>query len=417
MRTITHADTSVVDYVAATPPPVNVCMFVLELPARIQTRLMRDATALVKAGFNVTFVDVEDERTRPVEEEIEGVHFKHIFMSSWYTNTRFKPWFLVKLVLMYIRSTVRLLRTPADIYHVHVEKAFLPAYIAARLRRKPLIFDLPDLPFSDPHLTRWRVLTALSARLLARMIRHCTRIITSSPLFAQEIHKCYPDSEVTVILNVPVYQSVTQGDRLQRYLGLDPDVRIALWQGYIQPDRELHRLVLAGAFLEPKTVIVMMGKSYRGVAARLEALIAREGVADRVKIIPQVPYEELLDWTASADIGLISSSPNFSLGVRYALPNKLFEYLMAGLPVLSLEVDSIANVLRTHDVGLVLSSLEPSAIAAGINTMLADREALARMQRNALEISQNEFNWEKESPRVIRLYREILALQGEERRE
>ncbi len=90
---------------------------------------------------------------------------------------------------------------------------------------------------------------------------------------------------------------------------------------------------------------------------------------------------------------------------------------MAGLPGLSLEVDSIANVLRTHDVGLVLSSLEPSAIAAGINTMLADREALARMQRNALEISQNEFNWEKESPRLIRLYREILALPGEERGE
>jgi glycosyltransferase involved in cell wall biosynthesis len=159
----------------------------------------------------------------------------------------------------------------------------------------------------------------------------------------------------------------------------------------------------------------MMGKSYRGVASQLEALIAQEGVADRVKIIPQVPYEELLDWTASADIGLISSSPTYSLSVRYALPNKLFEYLMVGLPVLSLEVDSIANVLRTHDVGLVLSSLEPSAIAAGINTMLADREALARMQRNALEISQNEFNWEKESQRLIRLYQEILALPGEER--
>lgn len=397
------------------PPPVKVCMLFIENQVRNEPRVMRDATALAKAGFGVTIIDVEAERTRSAEEEIQRVHFKHIFMSGWYTNARFKPWFLVKLALIYIRSTIRLLRTPADSYHVHVEKAFLPAYIVARLRHKPLIFDLPDLPFSDPHLTGWRTLTALSERLLARLIPYCARIITSSPLFAEEIRKSYPGSEVTVILNVPVYHTVTKGDRIRHYLGLDPDVRIALWQGHIQADRELHRLVLAGAFLEPKTVIVMMGKSFRGVGSQLEALIAREGVADRVKIIPRVPYEELLEWTASADIGLISSSPNYSLSVRYALPNKLFEYLMAGLPVLSLEVDSIADVLRTHDVGLVIPSLEPSAIGAGINTLLADSEALARMRQNALEIARNEFNWENESQQLIHLYREILAASPERR--
>src|SRR5260370_7190656 len=143
MKMMTHTDTSTVDDALLTTPPVRVCMFVLELPARIQARLMRDATALVKAGFNVTFVDVEDERTRPAEEEIEGVHFKHIFMSSCYTNTPFKPWFLVKLFLIYILSTVRLLRPHPDIYHVHVEKAFLPPYIAARFRLNPSLFSFP----------------------------------------------------------------------------------------------------------------------------------------------------------------------------------------------------------------------------------------------------------------------------------
>jgi glycosyltransferase involved in cell wall biosynthesis len=416
MKTMTHISDSGAER-STVSPPVKVCMLFIENPVRTEPRVMRDASALAKAGFDVTIIDVEKERTRSAEEEIQGVHFKHIFTSSWYANTRFKPWFLVKLVLMYIRSTIRLLRTPADIYHVHVEKAFLPAYITARVRHKPLIFDLPDLPFSDPHLNRWRMLTALSQRLLARVIPHCAGIITSSPLFAQEIRKCYPNPEITVILNVPIYRKVEKSDRIRRYLGLDPDVRIALWQGTVQPDRELHRLVLAGAFLEPKTVIVIMGKSFRGVGSQLEALIAREGLADRVKIIPQAPYEELLEWTASADIGLISSSPTYSLSVRYALPNKLFEYLMVGLPVLSLELDSISNVLRTYDVGLVLPTLEPPDIGAGINALFADQEALARMRRNALEIAQTRFNWEKENPRLIRLYQEILALPVEERGE
>ena len=86
---------------------------------------------------------------------------------------------------------------------------------------------------------------------------------------------------------------------------------------------------------------------------------------------------------------------------------------MAGLPVLSLELDAIAEVIRTYDVGRVLPSLEPSAIGAAINTMLADPQALSRMHHNALEVARKTFNWEQESPRLIRLYRRILALPGE----
>jgi glycosyltransferase involved in cell wall biosynthesis len=291
----------------------------------------------------------------------------HIIAPTWYVNTRFKPWFLVKLIGMYLRCIVRLLQTPADMYHVHVEKAFLPAYIVARLRRKPLIFDLPDLPFWDPYLTRWRILTALSSGLLARLVPYCSRIITASPLYAQEISKRYPEPEITLIRNVPSYRALAKSDRLHRYLGLDADVRIALYQGAVKPDRELHRLVLAARYPEPETVIVILGPSFRGVADQLEELSKKEGVADRVKILPPVHYDELLDWTASADIGLPFFTPTNSLNTRYTLPNKLFEYLMAGLPVLSLEADAIADVIRTYDVGRVVSSLEPSALAEGIN--------------------------------------------------
>jgi glycosyltransferase involved in cell wall biosynthesis len=213
---------------------------------------------------------------------------------------------------------------------------------------------------------------------------------------------------------VPPYRQVPTSDRLRLSLGLAPDVRIALYQGNIQPDRELERLVLAAPYLEPKTVIVLMGKGFRGVPERLQELIDRLGVAERVKIIPPVPYDELLDWTASADIGLTIFSPSYSLSIRYTLPNKLFEYLMAGLPVLSLQLDAIAEVIRTYDVGLVLSTLDPAAIGAGINTLLADPKALAHMRERALEVARREFNWQKESPRLIHLYRRLLSLPGEE---
>ncbi len=90
------------------------------------------------------------------------------------------------------------------------------------------------------------------------------------------------------------------------------------------------------------------------------------------------------------------------------LPNKLFEYLMAGLPVLASPLDVVAHVLGTYDVGKVVSSLIPEDIGAAINAMIADRVALDRMKRSALKTAQ-EFCWEKESQRLIRLYRHILS--------
>ncbi len=396
-----------------TSTPVKVCMLFIEAPARTEARLMRDAVALVQAGFDVTIVDIEKDTTRRQEEDVHGVHLKHIFMPNWYTSTRFKPWFLVKLFRVLVQSTWHLLQTPTDIYHVHVEKAFLAAYIAARLRHKPLLFDAPDLPLSDPHLTRWRFLTSLSARILSLAVPYCSQIITASPLYAQEIRKAYARPDVTVIRNVPPYRQVQKTNRIRKYLGLEDDVRIALYQGNIQPDRELERLVHAAVYLEPKTVIVMMGKGFRGVPEHLETLTAQLGVSDRVKIIPAVPYEELLEWTASADIGLTIFSPTYSLSIRYTLPNKLFEYLMAGLPVLSLELDAIADVLRCYEVGHVLTSLDPTEIGRGINTTLQDEKALAQMHSNALKVAENEFNWEKEREHLVSLYRKVLALPEE----
>jgi glycosyltransferase involved in cell wall biosynthesis len=152
-----------------------------------------------------------------------------------------------------------------------------------------------------------------------------------------------------------------------------------------------------------------MGRAVETTRVQLEDLIVSNGVADRVKIIPPVPYEELLDWTASADIGLTIFQPGFTRSIRYCLPNKLFEYLMAGLPVLSSQLDAIAELLETYDVGQVLPSLEPSDVGASINAMLADPAALARMHSNALKAARQEFHWENEKQRLFELYDAILT--------
>jgi glycosyltransferase involved in cell wall biosynthesis len=233
--------------------------------------------------------------------------------------------------------------------------------------------------------------------------------ITASPLYPQELNKLFGANEVTLILNVSPYKLATKNDRLRQHLGLGPEVRIALYQGYLLPDRQLERLIRAATFLERDVIIVLLGSGPEKTVSELKSLIVSEQVSDRIKIIPAVPYDELLLWTASANIGLTAVAPDQSLNTRLCLPNKFFEYLMAGLPVLSLQYDAIAEMIKKYEVGKVVSSVAPEDIGAAINTMLTDHDGLARMRSNALAAAKQEFYWEKESQKLIRLYEEILS--------
>jgi glycosyltransferase involved in cell wall biosynthesis len=106
---------------------------------------------------------------------------------------------------------------------------------------------------------------------------------------------------------------------------------------------------------------------------------------------------------------LITYQPDHSLNFQMCLPNKLFEFLMAGVPVLTSPLDAVIEVFKTHNVGQILPSLASADIGAAINAILADPVALASMHRNALDAAQHEFNWEKENPKLIRFYYEIQS--------
>src|SRR5947209_228135 len=188
--------------------------------------------------------------------------------------------------------------------------------------------------------------------------------------------KRYVCPPVSVVRNIAPYRKVSNRGKLRERLNLPAHSRVALYQGYLQPDRGLDLLIKSAAFLEKNVVLVLMGEDRLGTRAKLEALMASEGVADRVRIISAVPYDDLLEWTASADSGLIVYPADYSQNVQMMLPNKLFEFLMAGVPVLASPLTDVIDIIRSYDVGQVVSSLAPKDIGTAINAMLADQHTL-----------------------------------------
>jgi glycosyltransferase involved in cell wall biosynthesis len=386
----------------------RICMHV-QSPAITDPRVMREATALAEANYHVTIVDIEHHR-RPASETVDGVHLKHVFISPQsarhYNPVQSVPWLLFK-VTRTLRSALKVIGTRADAYHAHDITALPTCYIAASLRRKPLIFDAHELPLTQRHLLERPKITGVSRALLRLMMRRCDEAITVSPPLIGEMQTLYGGPRATLVRNIPDYRVPAQSDLLVSHFDLPSDTRIALYQGYFQANRSLDVLARTAQYLAPGNVIVLLGEgSHLGM---IEALIAELGVEDRIKIKGYVPHAELLSWTASADLGLSVFSREISISTRYSLPNKLFEYLMAGLPVLTTPLDAVVELVRRYQVGWEIENMEPETVATAINTMLANAAELARMRANALAACERELRWDVEKGALVALYRRTFA--------
>ncbi len=380
----------------------------VDTEGRADPRVMRSATALASAGAYVAVVDVARSPSGPRHEVVNGVSFRHVMMPSWYVPARFKPLFLMKLAALTVRGWWQLVRTPADVYHAHDHIALTACYLAARLRRKPLVYDSHELPLVDlAKYARWRRLHALSVVMTRCLIARCSAVIVVSPPIAPEFHRRYGGPFPVLVRNIPIYQPPTGSDRIRQFLGLSDEVRIALYQGIFLGDRSLHVLVHAARFLDKRTVIVMIGRGPE--KSQLEGLVAREGLFDRVFFVPFVHPAELLGWTASADLGLYLLRPDYSPSIHLSLGNKLFEYLMAGLPVLSSDLPATVELIEKYKVGRVVPTLDPEVIARVITDTLDDQDELAQMRANALAAARSDLRWDVESGRLVELYERILG--------
>ena len=184
---------------------------------------------------------------------------------------------------------------------------------------------------------------------------------------------------------------------------------IILYQGNIALNRGLETCVRSLPYLDEDVHLVMVGD---GIARDgLIQLTSDLDLADRVHFLGFVPFAELNAYTASADVGL-SLIQNTCASYYYTLPNKLMEYIMAGLPVVASDFPAMGQIVREYDVGQVVADpTSPQEVAAAVRAVLDNPERYRQTHSNALRAAQ-ELNWEQESLKLIEMYRLISSARG-----
>lgn len=360
------------------------------------SRVQKEVNSLKKAGYKI-FVFALHEKDY-LEEEPGNPHIRRFKLKTrpWPKKKVFQAFKYLELIYRALKEAKKV---KPQIVHAHDLNA-LPIGVLISLRyRTPLIYDAHE--FETERVRFKRQLLKKVLRLIEGvLIKKAFRTITVSPPIALAYEKMYK-VKPELILNCPYYHEPNFDKKFREETGLPINKKIFIYQGGLDAERGVEILLEVFKELKEESVaLLLMGY---GV---LEDLVKQESKNNPETIYFKgvVPPSELVKYTSSADFGL-SLHESVSLTRHYSLPNKLFQYLMAGLPVIVSNIPEQKRVVEEFDCGLVVDPNNKEEIKAAIMKLATSDTTYYRQQ--ALKAAKV-YNWENEEKKLLKIYEDAL---------
>jgi glycosyltransferase involved in cell wall biosynthesis len=404
---------------------------------RVDRRIILQAQSLTQAGYDVSILGrAEAEGPITMDERDGGIPVRRIRVEG--EDPRFRWLFrLARLVgrgrdkgavniaklwgAITAKNTFNVLalpvaiRTHADVYHAHDLNNLPIAYRAATAEGAKLAYDAHEM-FSEIGNSWVRVRRGYWRRVEARLLPMCHLATTVNEFIAEEMARRYHVPPPEVIYNCPRkpegFDPDTSHRELYDALELPADKRIVLYQGWLGEGRGIEEMVLGAEKLPGQNaVLVLMG--YGELRSKLEELVADKGMGDAVRFKEPVPQAELINYCASATVGIIPYRP-VDLNNYYSSPNKLFDFIQAGTPILANDLPFLRKVIVGRDIGMVAQMTTPDSVGQVMVDILKrlDESVFPRWKEN-LKQAATVYNWEHEAKKLVRLYSGRIGVKSE----
>lgn len=274
----------------------------------------------------------------------------------------------------------------------------LPNYFVSRLKGIKMIYDSHEYFTETPELVNrpkvqrvWKRIEEFVVPKLDEMITVCDSI---ADLFREKYGvKCH------VIRNIPARKALPpKGDKAE--LGLPTDKHLLVLQGSgINIQRGAEELVQAMQYLDDCHLMIIGGGD---VLPILKQMVIDLNITDRVRFLPRMSYSKMMAYTQNAELGFCLDKDT-NLNYRFSLPNKLFDFIQAGVPIIASHLTEIEKIIRKYDLGLFIENHDPKTIAETIREGLSDTERIKAWKTNLAQAAKD-LCWENEEQKLLGIY-------------
>ncbi|MBR9919412.1 MAG: glycosyltransferase family 4 protein [Bacteroidetes bacterium] len=367
-------------------------------PFTHDSRVLKECLSLQKAGYDIS-VAAMHEKDLPFYEEVEGipVHRIQIKSRSWSRNRLVQLFKFLEFSWRMARNHAR----KADILHVN-DVGPLPLAVFCKWFfnwKLKIIYDAHELEFDKAekgsnYYPQWAL--AFAERLF---IKRAHRVMTVSPLIANAYQERYGIPKPAVVMNCPPYAPPSGEKLLRKAFGISDSQKLYLYQGGLIPKRGVELLLDIFQELPSDYQLVFLGfgpltDQVKKVAAAHENIHFHEAVSPTV----------LHDYTSDADVGFCiyqGKTGNHQLTIG----NKIFQYIMAGVPVLASDLQGLKYVLQDPGLGMILPDFRNKAAVKKAILEMAKIDKTDR--KESFEKAAKVYTWEAQETVLLKVYQEI----------
>ncbi len=351
-------------------------------------RVHKACIALQKSGFQVLLVG----RVHPGSPVMpERPYTSHRMKLAFYKGPLFYAEYSIRLFFF-------LLFNKHDLLVSNDLDTLAANYLVSKLKKTKLIYDSHEYFTETPELVDRKVVQTVWKRIEEAILPGLGSMITVNHSIAQLFKEKY-GIKVEVVRNIPAtYVPDGHLDRVSAKLPAGKKILILQGSG-INMERGAEELVSAMQFLSDY-VLLIVGNG--DVIPQLKALAKNLQIESRVIFKGRMPYNEMMRYTALADLGL-TLDKDTNINYRYSLPNKLFDYIHAGIPVLASPLPEIKTIVEETQIGTFISNHEPRSIANSIMEVFADSKRYEQWKTNTA-MAAKKYCWEKEEEILLQVY-------------
>lgn len=277
----------------------------------------------------------------------------------------------------------------------------LPNYLVSKLKRTKLVYDSHEYFTEVPELISRPKVKAVWERIERFVFPKLSYVSTVNHSIAQKYREKYGVS-LKVIRNVSPRWNPTV-IQSKKSLGIPEGKHVLIIQGAgLNVDRGVEEAIRMMPFLE-NTVLIIVGDG--DIIPEMKQLVEREHWHELVLFFGKRPYQELLQFTQQADLGLSFDQPT-NPNYLFSLPNKIFDYIHTSTPIICSNLVEVSKLVKSYAVGEIVTNFEPKQLAKQIQTILNNEELMKSWKTNC-KIAADKENWEVEVQQLTEFYPKV----------